>query len=186
MTSRIFDADEYFGDPESQNVSIDPRGFRRLSGDERTRLIDVTGVIKGIDLGKQGAYGVFFAKGSSFNRCGLLPKDGPINDQASELYAAIMALKTVQENSLAADINLLVLRVTSNYLPQHMDGVIWKWEDQDYVNSKGSRVVHADLFHELHTLFVALEKQATDVKLWRVTKKENKLAEDVARSAFNL
>ena len=83
MTSRIFDADEYFGDPESQNVSIDPRGFRRLSGDERTRLIDVTGVIKGIDLGKQGAYGVFFAKGSSFNRCGLLPKDGPINDQAS-------------------------------------------------------------------------------------------------------
>jgi len=95
MTSRIFDADEYFGDPESQNVSIDPRGFRRLSGDERTRLIDVTGVIKGIDLGKQGAYGVFFAKGSSFNRCGLLPKDGPINDQASvtsqDLHKLVMA-----------------------------------------------------------------------------------------------
>jgi hypothetical protein len=95
MTSRIFDADEYFGDPESQNVSIDPRGFRRLSGDERTRLIDVNGVIKGTDLGKQGAYGVFFAKGSSFNRCGLLPKDGPINDQVSvtsqDLHKLVMA-----------------------------------------------------------------------------------------------
>jgi hypothetical protein len=33
---------------------------------------------------------------------------------------------------------------------------------------------------------VALEKQAIDVKLWRVTKKENKFAEGVARSAFNL
>jgi hypothetical protein len=37
MTSRIFDADEYFGVPDFQNTSIDPRGFRRLSGDERTR-----------------------------------------------------------------------------------------------------------------------------------------------------
>lgn len=120
MTSRIFDADEYFGVPDFQNTSINPRGFRRLSGDERTLLIDVNGVIKGINLGKQGAYGVFFAEGSSFNRCGLLPKDGPINDQASELYAAIMALKTVQDHSLAADINLVVLKVTSNYLPQHM------------------------------------------------------------------
>jgi hypothetical protein len=98
MTSRIFDADEYFGDPESQNVSIDPRGFQRLSGDERTLLIDVNGVIKGIDLEKQGAYGVFFAKGSPLNRCGLLPKDGPINDQASlpsqDLHKLVMAWST--------------------------------------------------------------------------------------------
>ena len=83
MTSRIFDADEYFGDPDSQTMSIDANGLQRLSGNEQSLLIDVNGVIKGIDLGKQGAYGVVFAKGSSFNRCGLLPKDGPINDQVS-------------------------------------------------------------------------------------------------------
>jgi hypothetical protein len=40
--------------------------------------------------------------------------------QAAEIYAAIVALRTVEEFSLAAGIKLLVLKVSSNYLPQHM------------------------------------------------------------------
>lgn len=40
--------------------------------------------------------------------------------QAAEIYAAIVALRTVKELSLAAGIKLLVLKVSSSYLPQHM------------------------------------------------------------------
>jgi hypothetical protein len=41
--------------------------------------------------------------------------------QAAETYAAIVALRTVEEFSLAAGIKLLVLKLSgSNCLPQHM------------------------------------------------------------------
>jgi hypothetical protein len=40
--------------------------------------------------------------------------------QATEIYAAIVALRTVKEFSLAAGIKLLDLKVSSNYLPQHV------------------------------------------------------------------
>ncbi|KAE9372000.1 hypothetical protein N431DRAFT_535657 [Stipitochalara longipes BDJ] len=121
MVGRIFNSAKYFGYQEYETMHIDQRRLQRLSDDDKTLLIDIQGAIRRPNTNREmGAYGAYFGPGSSFNQCGLLPKDGPVNDQAAELYAAIVALRTVKENSLAAEIKLVVLKVASNYLPQHI------------------------------------------------------------------
>ncbi|PMD17624.1 hypothetical protein NA56DRAFT_707358 [Hyaloscypha hepaticicola] len=93
------------------------------------------------------------------------------------------ALRTVKEFSLAAGIKLLVLKVSSNYLPQHMEDTVFRWEKNSYCNCWGQRVVHEELFRELQQPFLTLENEGTEVKLWRVARKLNKFAEKLAKSA---
>lgn len=75
--------------------------------------------------------------------------------QAAEIYAAAMALETVQGSELATNLNLLIVAVHSKYTPQVMNQAIWDWERNDYkFMRKPSTRGHQDIVQDLQQVSI--------------------------------
>ena len=84
MLGCVFNPAEYFSDQEHETMHVDKRCLQRLSDNEKTLLIDIQGAVRRANTNREmGAYGAYFGPQSTFNRCGLLPKEADINDQVS-------------------------------------------------------------------------------------------------------
>jgi ribonuclease HI len=88
------------------------------------------------DNGKPSArtsYGIYFGRNSSYNICGLLPRDYRQTSNVAELYAAKTAVQFVL-NAIVPDCArdnlrsaILVIKTDSEYVAKIFQSYIWNW-----------------------------------------------------------
>jgi len=160
-----------------------------MTSDSNSILIDIDGACS--NNGYYGAiagYGVFFADDSYRNIAERVPSRYNQTNQVAELYAAKVALDKITEmleDGECEDVSRVVICTDSAYLVNGVSDWVWKWEDNGYINAKGSPVVNGDLFEYLHDKIGELQSSwRVEVNFWKVPREENEEADALARSTI--
>ncbi|KAG0637205.1 hypothetical protein HOY80DRAFT_1052385 [Tuber brumale] len=149
-----------------------------------------------VTLGPAGAstaFGLFYGLDSPRNSAGTVPE--VFYEQSKphiDLFAAGMVLMHLLQsvvnfpNSLNGGIKNVVLVTDSNYLFSCLTEHVYGWQKKGYRNAKGREVSNANAVKWVENLVENFEGQGVGVRFWKVDKKDNWEAVDLARRVLDL
>ena len=191
MSDRVFDPEDYGWDwdsPPSEIVRENRFGtFINLinpNGNVVSNLIVVfvDGACRnnGTSYAK-GGLGVYFGNNSKYNWAGFV-RGHVQTSQRAELAAAIQAIEQCEEvNRQYPSITRFVIASDSQYLVTGITNWIYKWINNDWMNSAGYPLANADLWEELHS---TLCDSYFDIEFWKVDRDENQKADEMAKGVL--
>ncbi|KAJ6121731.1 hypothetical protein N7512_004196 [Penicillium capsulatum] len=140
----------------------------------------------------RSAIGVYFGPDNQYNIGASLGKTQHTT-QIAELRACITALQTaitiwkttnpVAEHSPCHPMRLVVIKTESPYLVNGATEWLPKWKENGWKGCKGQKVANDELWRVIDLWIRHLESEVT-VQFWRVSKKENQVADGMAHSAM--
>ncbi|KAG8936541.1 Ribonuclease H1 [Tulasnella sp. 418] len=144
----------------------------------------------------QAGIGVWFGYDSEHNISTPLPYyENPQTSQRAELYAACEAIEAAfnyrdyEENEYNARTSryapayhrCITIMTDSAYVFNGFHNWIEKWTRNGYINSRGTRVVNADLFQRLYDLKYSEEYDHECLNVVKIDREENEEADELAR-----
>ncbi|KAK5114036.1 hypothetical protein LTR85_010342 [Meristemomyces frigidus] len=149
--------------------------------------------------GAESGYGVFVHRDSNLNESEMLGS-AIHTSQRAELWAGLAALgfaKSIRvgnpigrkRTSVAPGperrLRRVVIKADSEYLVKGMTAWVYKWNENGFVNVRGTEVVNADLFRTLDRVVDVLNDLDVHVQFWHVPMQQNGAADSLAKSSLN-
>jgi len=96
----------------------------------------------------------------------------------------LLALKAINKGTVSSEIALLVLKVTGYYIPERVNERIWEWEKNNWKTALGGQLAKEEMWRKIHGVCKELEGKGVEVKFWEVDENKNRMAEKLAKTAF--
>ena len=149
--------------------------------------------------GARGAYGVYFGGGTTlgegrslYSKCGTLCDCClPHTNQMAELEAVFRAVDEIMPTAdgsmpdVFRSLTRVVVILDSDYVFRAMTDYIYRWEKNGFKNARGRKVNDSFMFRTVQNLLTELETDhMIQVQFWRVDRKFNGDADDLAKQAL--
>jgi hypothetical protein len=122
------------------------------------------------DPAPKAAYGVWFGANSTHNSSGILPSDFRHTINTAELYAARVAIDTLDDMFLYQElegIEHVIIQTESELLALSMSKYIWEWIAAGGTNSRNSTVYSWKALEGLHREICRFEQRGINIRFWR-------------------
>ncbi|CZT11733.1 uncharacterized protein RAG0_15803 [Rhynchosporium agropyri] len=165
-------------------------GVWRLHSKEHSMIVAISGSVKRGPTSSlyRSALAVYFGQDSTRNIFTFIPDETVQEQEAADLYTAMMALEIIQSSSLATDLKLLVVKTSSSFIPAAMSKRCWALEDGTKQRSTSKRSVKRARFDgwmiELHEVCKELEAAGVEVQFWQVGRKLNIVARNLSKASL--
>ena len=134
----------------------------------------------------RASVGVYFGPDSAYNWAGILDRNThPQTSQYAEIFAAIRALRIYRASRSEGyrgwdAVETVVVVTDSDYVFRAITDYVYKWEGNNYMNSRGVPVVNGRGFRQLNRIVKDLESEGIAVLFWKVPREYNQEANALA------
>ncbi|KAH6717658.1 hypothetical protein BKA61DRAFT_716008 [Leptodontidium sp. MPI-SDFR-AT-0119] len=163
------------------------KGIMRLAANNQSLVLTIAGRTLGPNssIEQKAALGVFFGTDSPHNMSMRIP-DGEANaHHGAELYAATMALETIQGSALESGVKLIIIKVGSPYILTAMSKKCWELVPTGFHDfTQNGYYRHAPVIGTLHKICTEFEAEGIEVKFWKIKTAANWEAVNLAQVAL--
>lgn len=83
--------------------------------------------------------------------------------------------------------NNIVIATDSQYTVDYLTDWVYRWENNGWANSKGKKVINADLILQAHESIGTLNSEfGMTVQFWKIPRNENKEADELATLSLSI
>lgn len=129
--------------------------------------------------------GIYFGPRSKQNHYQQFPSSWTHTSQRAEIYAAIMALRIIDNDiTEKTSIDTFVIVSDSAYLVNSITEYIYRWRNNGWITSTGKDVANQDLWENLDDKLDDMLDNGIKVLFWKCDRNENTEADRLARMAI--
>lgn len=160
IRNRIFNPTKYATvDDEVHLVHQCHTVVQRIAGHEQAIVIEIKGLHSDLaHCPPYVAFGIYLGPVSDHNEGETVsadPQDVPLNSEAAEIYAAVMAVgiahKWIQkEPQFHEGCEMVVVKTDSSALVRYITDYVWIWQEEGYVTEWGEPVLFPYGLETLH------------------------------------